>query len=192
LGIGLAVIIGSLVAASGLVTLQTWVVRQTGSTAIAADRAHYLTDIAVNVAVLLALGITRYTGAQRADPIFALGISGYMLWNSRHIAMDALKQLLDHELPNNERERIRANVLACKGVRGVHDLRTRFAGDRVFIEFHLEVDAELTVARGHAICDTVETAVGGLFASKVEVSAHLEPAGIQDERLDNLVRPKGE
>ncbi len=189
LGIGVAVIMAGLVAAAGLVILQTWVVRRTGSTAIAADRAHYLTDVAVNVAVLLALGITRFTGAERADPIFALGISGFMLWNSRHIAIDALRQLLDHELPDDDRGRIRSKVLECKGVRGIHDLRTRYAGDRIFIEFHLEVDAELTVARGHAICDTVEIAVVRLFPTTVEVSAHLEPAGIQDERLDNLVNP---
>lgn len=189
LGVGLTVIFASLVAATGLVVLQIWVVRRTGSTAIAADRAHYLTDIAVNVAVLLALGITRFTGAERADPIFAIAISGYMLWNSRHIAIDALKQLLDRELPDADRGRIRAKVLACKGVRGIHDLRTRYAGDRIFIEFHLEVDAELTVAHGHDICDSVEIAVENLFPTVVEVSTHLEPAGIQDERLDNLVNP---
>jgi len=122
LGIGLAVIIGSLVAAAGLVVLQTWVVRRTFSTAIAADRAHYLTDVAVNSAVLLALGITRLTGAERADPIFAIGISGYMLRNSRHIAIEVLKQLLDHELPDDDRSRITAKVLACEDVRGLHDL----------------------------------------------------------------------
>ena len=55
---------------------------QTGSTAIAADRAHYMTDIALNAAVLAALGVTQVTGWTRADPAFALAISGYMLWNA--------------------------------------------------------------------------------------------------------------
>jgi cation diffusion facilitator family transporter len=187
LGIGLIVIVAGLVAAIGLVILQSWVVRRTASTAIAADRAHYLTDVAVNVAVLLSLGITRLTGDERADPIFALGIAGYMLWNSRGIAIDALKQLLDRELPVDQRERIRERVLACAEVRGIHDLRTRYAGDRIFIEFHLEVDGALTIARGHEICDAVEIVVEGLFASFVDVSAHLEPAGIKDERLDYVV-----
>jgi ferrous-iron efflux pump FieF len=189
LGIGLVVILGSLIAASGLVTLQSWVVRRTNSTAIAADRAHYITDIAVNIAVLLAFGITRFTGWQRADPVFALGISGYMLWNSRHIALEVLTQLLDRELPDEDRERIRESVLACKDVLGVHDLRTRNAGDRVFIEFHLEVNPGLTVSRGHLISDHAEAAVRTLFPSGADVTAHLEPAGIDDERLDNLINP---
>ena len=115
IGIGIGVILVSLAAAIGLVLLQTWVVHRTGSTAIAADRAHYLTDIAVNIAVLSALGVTRATGWERADPAFALAIAGYMLWSSYKIAMDVLEQLLDRELPHEERERIRVLLLACPG-----------------------------------------------------------------------------
>jgi ferrous-iron efflux pump FieF len=187
IGIGFAVIVGSLIAATGLVIMQTIVVRRTGSTAIAADRAHYVTDIAVNLAVLVALGVTRLTGWQRADPIFALAISAYMLWNGRSIALEALKQLLDHELSTEERQRISATLLACPDVRGLHDLRTRYAGDRIFVEFHLEVDGHLTIDEGHAVGDAAEEAVKRLFPSIVEVTAHLEPAGIKDERLDDRV-----
>jgi len=189
IGLGLGVILASLIAASGLVVMQTVVVRRTGSTAIAADRAHYTTDIAVNLAVLAALGVTTLTGWERTDPIFALAISAYMLWNSRGIALEALKQLLDHELSNGERKRISDAVLACPDVRGLHDLRTRYAGDRIFVEFHLEVDGGFTIDKGHAIGDAAEASVERLFPSIVEVTAHLEPAGIEDERLDDRVAP---
>lgn len=104
--------------------MQTFVVRKTGSIAIAADRAHYLTDVAANAAVLLALGVTEWTGWERADPAFALAISGYMLWSARDIAKAALVQLLDRELSNADRPRIREAVLACDEARDVHDLRT--------------------------------------------------------------------
>jgi ferrous-iron efflux pump FieF len=187
IGLGLGVIFASLIAASGLVVMQTVVVRRTGSTALAADRAHYATDIAVNLAVLAALGVTRLTGWERTDPIFALVISAYMLWNSRAIALDPLKQLLDHELSSEERRRISDAVLACPNVRGLHDLRTRHAGDRLFVEFHLEVDGGLTIDKGHAVGDAAEASVERLFSSVVEVTAHLEPAGIKDERLDDRV-----
>jgi cation diffusion facilitator family transporter len=189
LDVGLWVIVASLIATIGLVAMQTWVVRRTGSTAIAADRAHYLTDIAVNVAVLAALGIARITGWVHADPLFALAISGYMLWNAWEIARGALVQLLDRELPQEERRRIERSVLACPGVRGIHDLRTRDAGDRVFVEFHLEVDRFLPVEQGHAIADKAEAAVAGQFSRRAEVTAHIEPAGIDDERLDEKVLP---
>jgi ferrous-iron efflux pump FieF len=187
LEIGFWLIGASLLAALGLVAMQTWAVSRTGSTAIAADRAHYLADIALNAAVLLALGVTHWTGWTRADPAFALVISVYMLRNAYAIAREALEQLLDQELPAQDRRRIKDAVLACVGVRDIHDLRTRFSGDRTFVEYHLEVDPGLTVEVGHAIGDATETAVQNMLPGTVEATAHIEPHGIEDARLDDAV-----
>jgi len=187
LEVGVWLIAFSLAVACGLIAMQSWVVNRTGSTAIAADRTHYKTDAAVNAAVLLALGVTHFTGWLRADPAFALAISAYMLWNAYGIANAALEQLLDRELPAAERRRIKETVRACAGVRDIHDLRTRFSGDRTFVEYHLEVDPGLTVDAGHAIGDATETAVQKLFPGAVEATAHIEPHGIEDERLDDAV-----
>jgi ferrous-iron efflux pump FieF len=186
---GLWLIGGSTAAAAGLVLLQSWVLHKTGSTAIAANRAHYTSDIVVNLAVLAALAVTTITGWQRADPLFALAISGYIFWNARSIAAKALRQLLDLELDPEDRERIRRTVLESPGVHALHDLRTRDAGDRVFVEFHLEVDGGLPVYRGHAIGDNAEAAVRELFPDGAEVTVHIEPAGIRDKRLDDRVHP---
>jgi ferrous-iron efflux pump FieF len=187
LSLGLWVIAGSTFAASALVLMQTYVVKRTGSTAIAADRAHYVTDVAVNLAVLVALSLQRFMGWNRADAIGALGISCYMIWNARGIAMHSLIQLLDRELDEADRDRIRTAILDCQGVRGVHDLRTRHGGDRVFVEFHLEVDGRISVDEGHEIGDLTERVVATLFRPAADVTAHLEPAGIDDERLDDRV-----
>ncbi len=185
--LGIWVIVGSTFCAGVLVTMQTFVVKRTGSTAIAADRAHYVTDIAVNIAVLAALVLDGLFGWARSDAAGALGISCYMLWNARGMVLSALIQLLDQELDVKDRRRIRAAALSCEGVQGVHDIRTRNGGDRVFVELHVEVDGQLTVDVGHEIGDAAEAAVRKLFPA-AEVSAHLEPAGIDDERLDNLVK----
>jgi divalent metal cation (Fe/Co/Zn/Cd) transporter len=190
LEIGFWLIGASLLAALGLVVMQTWAVSRTGSTAIAADRAHYLADIALNAAVLLALAVTHWTGWTRADPAFALVISAYMLRNAYAIAREALEQLLDQELPAQDRRRIKDAVRACLGVRDIHDLRTRFSGDRTFVEYHLEVDPGLTVEVGHAIGDATETAVQNLLPGTVEATAHIEPHGIEDERLDDAIAQK--
>jgi divalent metal cation (Fe/Co/Zn/Cd) transporter len=95
--------------------------------------------------------------------------------------------LLDRELDTAERTRIEAVVRGCDGVQSVHDIRTRNGGDRVFVEFHVEVDGALSVAEGHAIGDRAEKSVQQLF-QVADVTAHLEPAGIDDERLDDLVK----
>ncbi|HZZ61426.1 MAG TPA: cation diffusion facilitator family transporter [Roseiarcus sp.] len=187
---GFVLIGGSLVTACGLAAMQTWVVRKTGSIAIAADRAHYLADIALNAVVLIALGVVQWTGWIRADPAFAFVISGYMLWSANAIVREALEQLLDQELPSEDRRRIKVVVRACPGVRDIHDLRTRFSGDRTFVEYHLEVDPGLTVDIGHAIGDATEVAVQNLLPGTVEATAHVEPHGIDDPRLDDAVAQK--
>ena len=187
LGLGLWIIIGSTIAAMGLVAMQSWVTRRTASTAIAADRAHYLTDIAVNLAVLAAFLVTGLTGWINADPIFALGISCYMLWNVKSITQHALRQLLDRDLPSHDRDNITKAVLAVAGVNALHDLRTRDAGDRVFVEFHLEVDGSMTVTDGHAVSEAAEAAIRVLYPNGVDTVVHIEPAGINDARLDAAI-----
>jgi ferrous-iron efflux pump FieF len=160
---GLAIIGMSLAATLGLVTFQSYVVKRTGSHAIAADRAHYATDIAINVTVLVALGLTKVTGYERLDAIFAMGIALYILISAWQIAEGAFAVLLDRELPEEARGRIKEIVQAHEGVRGLHDLRTRHAGDRVFVEFHLEIDPRLSVEQGHKIADEVERAVRAIL-----------------------------
>ena len=110
-----------------------------------------------------------------------------MLWNAYGIAREALEQLLDRELPSEDRRKIAEAVRACAGVRDIHDLRTRFSGDRTFVEYHLEVDPGLTVDVGHAIGDATEVAVQKLLPGTVEATAHVEPFGIADARLDDAV-----
>jgi len=186
--VGLWVTVGSLLAAIGLVAMETWVMRHTASIAIAANRANFLTDIAANAAVLAALSVYKWTGWVRADPAFALAISGYMLFNASRIASAALAQLLDRELPQADRDRIKGAVLDCDGVRGLHDLRTRHAGDRTFVELHLEIDGGLTVDRAHAIARAAEAAIRATLPGAVEATARTEPAGVKGDRLDARIR----
>jgi ferrous-iron efflux pump FieF len=188
IALGIWIAVGGLATSGLLATMQTWVVRRTGSTAIAADRAHYLMDAVLNGTILIALALTSMTGWKRADPTSALIIAGYMIASARRVAEVASRQLLDQELPHEQRERIKAAAVACPGIRGVHDLRTRDAGDRVFVEFHLEVDGHVSVHEGHDMVDAAERAVAGLFTKETEVIGHLEPTGIKDDRLDDRVR----
>jgi cation diffusion facilitator family transporter len=187
LALGAAVAAAGLVISGMLAFMQTYVVRRTGSSAIAADRAHYLTDAALNGAVLVALALTRATGWVFTDSLFALGIAGYMIVSAWRVAVTASGQLLDHELPAADRKRIEAAALGCAGACGMHDLRTRDAGDRLFVEFHLEVEGHASVREGHDIVDAAEQAVANLFTKQTEVIGHLEPAGIVDERIDTRI-----
>ncbi len=181
---GLALIAASLVATLAMVAFETYVLKYAKSQAIAASRAHYIADIVINFVVLVALGLTILTGWHRLDAGFAIGLAVFILLSAWWIAKEAFAVLLDHELPNEDRRRIREAVLSQDQVRGLHDLRTRNAGDRIFVEFHLELDPRISLEDGHAIADRVERAVRAVFPA-AEVLAHQEPADVADDRLDH-------
>ncbi len=182
--------IGALAIASvivvGLIALQRQVVKQTGSIAIQADFRHYVGDIGINLAVILGLILTSLTGIMLFDTVFALIVAVFLLVTSWGVGRQALRLLLDREIPQGERNAIRACVLAHPQARGMHDLRTRDSGTMRFIELHLELDGALTLAQAHEITDQIETNLRQDFPA-TEILIHQEPAGLDDQRLDQRI-----
>ena len=188
--VGVGVMLLSIVLTAGLIAFQRHVVKQTGSVAVGADRLHYSGDLLMNAAVITAILLTGWTGIGAFDPLFGLGIAAFLLNGARGVGKEALNVLMDRELPEEDRDRIAALVKAHGDVRGMHDLRTRSTGIGVFIEFHLELDPQLTVVVAHGIADRIETDLRAAF-SNAEVTIHQEPAGLADERLDNRIAGGG-
>ncbi|MEQ8966438.1 MAG: cation diffusion facilitator family transporter [Azospirillaceae bacterium] len=183
-GIGIAVMVGAIVLTLALVGFQLYVVRTTGSLAIDADSLHYRGDLAIAVGVILTLLVAeRYPWV---DPVVAMAIAAYLLHSAWKIGRSSLDVLMDRELPQGDRARIKAIVLADDRVRGLHDLRTRSSGTQAFIELHLELDGALSLAVAHRIADDVEDALKAAFPG-AEVAVHQEPAGLEDERLDDRI-----
>jgi len=178
---GIAVMIFAIVLTVVLVLFQRHVVRQTGSVAIGADSVHYRMDVLVNASVIVSLILVTRMGWQWADPLFATAIAGYIVWGAAVVGRQALNLLMDRELPDAERERIRQIVLANPGVRDMHDLRTRSSGLQLFIQLHLEMDGALTLTRAHEISDEVEAEIERAYP-KAEVIIHEDPEGVDEKR----------
>ena len=181
--IGMIVMVLAIVLTLGLVVFQDRVVRKTGSVAIGADSLHYKTDILVNASVILALILARELGWRFADPIFAIGISAYILHSAWKIGMTAFNLLMDHELPPEDRDRITAIACNHAGVVGVHDMRTRSSGPRLFVEIHLELDGSLSLWDAHAITLEVLALIQEAYPN-AEVIIHQDPAGVVEPRLN--------
>ena len=176
--IGIAVMVLSLGLTGAIVWLQTLVVRRTGSTAIAADSLHYRSDLLAGAAVIAGLVLAGYLGWLWADPLFALLVAAYILRSAWTIARRALDLLMDRELPDAQRERIRAIALGHPGVQGLHDLKTRSSGTQPFIQFHLVLAAELPLLEAHRIADAIEGREKLAFPG-AEVIIHQDPAGYE-------------
>ncbi|MBV9991901.1 MAG: cation diffusion facilitator family transporter [Alphaproteobacteria bacterium] len=168
----------SIALALGLVLYQRYVVNRTGSIAIGADRMHYLGDIATNAGVILALGLVWSLGWQAADPIIAIVVACVLIWSAWGVFRQSYDQLMDRELPDAEREKIIKIVLDHGEVRNMHDLRTRAAGVNAFIQFHVELDPNISLVRAHELCDEVERSLCAEFPH-AEVIIHQDPAGYE-------------
>lgn len=182
--LGFVVMAISLGATIALVLYQRRVVRIARSQAIAADSAHYLSDISTNIAVLVSLALAGPLQMPRADPAIAAGIAVWLLWTAWRIGRDATDTLMDRELDGAERARIELLVRDHPMTRGLHDLRTRAAGRVRFIELHLELDGHLTLTEAHRVTDAIEQRLRAAFPES-EVVIHQEPAGLADDRLDH-------
>lgn len=178
---GIAVMVFSIVLTLGLVAFQRFVVRRTGSVAISADSLHYSADLMVNASVVVALLLTVNLGWSAADPLFAIGIALLILRGAWSIFQSSLNLLMDRELPEEERQRIREIATAHAGVISLHDLRTRSSGTKIFIQFHLEMDGSLTLLEAHEIADDVMDDIENAFPD-AEVLIHEDPFGVKERR----------
>jgi len=180
-GLGIAVLVFSIAATFVLTRYQAHVIRKTGSVAIQADSLHYVGDLLMNGAVIVALLLVGQLGWFWADPVFGLGIAAYILVNAWRIAREALNVLMDRELPDEERARIREIVQAHPAVIDMHDLRTRTSGRDTFIQIHLELDGTLSLVQSHRITEEVEARLHEAFPD-AEVIIHQDPYGIKEPR----------
>lgn len=173
---GVYVSLFAIVVTFGLVTFQKHVVRKTGSQAIAADSLHYQSDLFMNAAIMLALGLS-YFGVTQADAVFAFGIGIFILISAIKMALEAFHTLLDRALPEEENLQIRTLSLSVPGVLGVHDIRTRISGPTRFIQLHLELEDRLPLIEAHDIADDVEAKLIAAFPG-ADVLIHQDPYSV--------------
>jgi ferrous-iron efflux pump FieF len=130
--------------------------------------------------------LTKWAALPLADPVIAIAIGLYILKSAVDIAIGCYHELLDRELPDAERERIKRIVLDNPAVKNMHDLRTRSAGPDTFVQFHIELDPDLPLARAHAISDAVQKKLRAAMPS-AEIIIHADPLGLIEPR-DNFPR----
>jgi ferrous-iron efflux pump FieF len=176
---GIVVMVFSIVVTVGLVLYQRHVVRHTGSLAVGADELHYRGDIILNLSVIATLVVGSLFSVPLLDPLFGGAVGIWIIYSAVKIARLSLTQLMDRELPDAERTRIRAIAESHPEVAAVHDIRTRVAGPTAFIQLHIEMDGEMNLLHAHEVSDAVEAELGRAFPH-AEIIIHEDPAGIEE------------
>ncbi len=177
--VGIAVMVGSIALTLALVFFQSYVVKKSNSLAITADSLHYKGDLLINLAVLAALVLGPMLDAPFIDPLTGAAVAVYLLFGAWRILGKALDMLMDRELPEEDRQRIREIANRHKDVCSLHELRTRRSGSDVFIQMHLELDGDMSLMDAHVISDQVELEIRTAF-SGAEVLIHQDPEGLEE------------
>jgi ferrous-iron efflux pump FieF len=176
--IGIAVTVFALALTIALVGFQRYVVRASRSVAVGADALHYASDVALNLGVIAGLVMSGRFGLIFADPLIALAIAFWIGYSAVQIFRTSYDQIMDRELPDEDRTKVREIALAHREVIAIHDVRSRLAGTTPFIQLHLEMQPDMTLHAAHLIADEVEAKVKAAFPG-AEVIIHQDPAGFE-------------
>lgn len=184
--IAYAIMALAIVMTIALIEFQRIVIKRTSSMAIGADRLHYIGDLLINLAVVAAFALHQWTGILWFDPVFAIMVATSLSGMAIHIARQALDVLMDKELPESDRAKIKQIVESHAAVHGLHDMRTRSDSDRVFIELHVEMDGNLPLIKAHDISEELILLVQKDYPG-ADVLIHQDPLGHYEDRLDEQI-----
>jgi cation diffusion facilitator family transporter len=187
LGVALTAVATAINLAVGLLLVR--VGRREHSITLEADGHHLMTDVWTSAGVVAAIALVVVTGWTRLDPIVALGVALHIIWTGLMLMRRSWKGLLDAAISDEDTKEVTKifDEYARRYGMTFHALRTRRAGARQFISFHMLVPDAWTVAQAHKLSEEIESRIRSLVANAA-VFTHIEPisdpASYDDQTLD--------
>jgi cation diffusion facilitator family transporter len=157
-----------------------------------ADGQHLMSDVWTSLGVLVGMGLVYLTRLTLFDSLLAIAMGLHISWIGLGLIRRSFDGLMDHAIPEEERERIR-EVIRANLPEGAtfHLLRTRMSGARRFVEFHLLVDGDLPVREGHHLAEKLTAALAAALPGAA-VTIHVEPVDEQESWEPEYLRLLGE
>lgn len=182
-GPGIAVMAISILLTLALVIWQRRVAARTGNRVVRADSLHYLGDLLPNIGAILSLWASARFGLTYIDSIVALGAAAMLALGAGRIGKGAFDALMDRRADPAMIRRIGEIADGWPGVHGHHDLKTRTAGSRVFVNLHIELDGEQSLEHAHAIGAALRRGILNEFP-EADVIIHKDPVGVEPHPED--------
>lgn len=173
---GIAVVLFAIVVTGGLVFWQRRVAVRTGNKVVAADSLHYIGDMVPNLGAVVALYASSRFGLNEIDSVVAIGAALFMASGAIRIGKAAWDALMDRRADPAMLEGIAEIARSYPGVHGFHDLKSRQAGSRVFVNLHIELDGDQTLTEAHAIGARLRRAIIAAYPN-ADVLIHKDPLG---------------
>lgn len=149
------------------------VAHETGSVALEADALHLKTDVYTSLGVATGLGLIILTGIKWFDPIVAILVAAFIIFESYQLLKRAFSPLLDTAWKDNDIKELekRLKILNVN----YHELRTRVAGNYRFIDLHVQIPENVSVGEAHKYCDRIEDELTQAYKN-LNVTIHVEPS----------------
>lgn len=173
-GAGIAVMTISIVLTIALVLWQRRVARITRSRVVAADSLHYLGDLMPSIGAIVSLFASARFGLGHIDSVVAIAAAAMLAVGAVRIGSGAWNALMDRAADSAMIAGIERIARAQSGVRGCHDIRSRTAGARVFINMHVEFDGDLPLREAHDIGERLRERIVSRYP-EAEVTIHHDP-----------------
>ena len=180
LGIGLALSLVATALNAGVAWVLLRAARQFHSITLRADAHHLLTDVWTSFGVVLGLALVKLTGLTALDSLSAIAVALTIIVPGWKLLHETASGLLDRALPEEDQDQLEA-LLASHETDQIrfHALRSRVAGSRRFVAFHVLVPGDWSVQAGHELCDELEQQIARTLP-RTHVFTHLEP--LEDPR----------
>ena len=171
------------IAVMGISALANWyvshrlfiVAKESESIALESDAWHLRTDIYTSLGVFAGLILITLTGNPIFDPLVALGVAVVIMKAAYDLTKRSLSDLIDHSIPEKDEKRIKEIICEHSSIyAGFHDLKTRRSGPEIFIEFHLVVPGDISVAQSHDLTDHLESDLNTEYP-RATITIHVEP-----------------
>jgi cation diffusion facilitator family transporter len=171
------------IAVMGISALVNWyvshqlfiVAKESESIALESDAWHLRTDIYTSLGVFAGLILIAITGNPIFDPLVALCVAVVIIKAAYDLTKRSLSDLIDHSIPESDEKRIKEIICEHSSTyAGFHDLKTRRSGPEIFIEFHLVVPGDISVAQSHDLTDHLESDLNTEYP-RATVTIHVEP-----------------
>jgi cation diffusion facilitator family transporter len=152
------------------------VAKATGSLVIKSDALHYMTDVYVNIGVLVSLILVKLTGKPIIDSLISIGIALYMLYSSTHIVREGFGVVMDKSLEPETVGKLNALLRSCTKIQSFHDFKTR-TGKIPHVDFHVVVRPDMTTKEVHDLFLELQVDVRQIVGPAAKVLMHADPAG---------------
>ncbi len=173
--LGIAVMVPILGLTLGTVLYLRKIARTTGSLVVKSDALHYLTDVWVNVGVLISLVLVKLTGRPIIDTVISIGIALFMLFSSVAIVREGFDVVMDKSLERDVVDRLLGLLKSYRGIESFHDFKTR-RGRVPHVDFHVVVRPEATALEVHDLFLALQRDIRAIAGQSTKVLLHADPA----------------